>query len=90
MRRYLRLYWDGKDWILEVPFPLSKRQLWAVANYAFKFQLDRYRALPHGDRKEELGRALDLLKNCKIKQKLIDHDNDGVFVCFRDDLPWRQ
>lgn len=91
IRRYLRLHWDANEgWILDVPFPLTRKMLEHVAKWAFKVQLDRWRALPHGDRRDELGRALHLLKEGKIKQRIIDDDNDGVFVLYRHDLPYRR
>lgn len=78
-----RLHWNAElGWLLDVPTTISAQQLWRVAKWALPRQVERYHALPPGDRKDELRRALDLLKAGKIRQQLVDHDGDGVLVPF--------
>lgn len=81
--RNLRLYWDVETgWILDVPVALSKDQLDRVARWALPRQIDRYRGLPPGDRKEQLGFAIEALRRREVRQRLFDHDGDGVVIPF--------
>ncbi|GEM_PF-6396286 len=78
-----RLHWDAeRGWVLDVPTVIAQAQLRRVAQWALPRQIERWRSLPPGDRKDELGRAIEQLKQMRITQRLIDHDHDGVMVPF--------
>lgn len=65
-----RLYWDKEiGWILEVPTTLSQAQLDGAASWALKRQIDRYRSLPPGERKEQCKQAIEDLQAGKIQQR---------------------
>jgi len=68
--------------MIDVPTLMSASALQRVVEWAIPRQVQRYNALPLGDRKRELGKAIDLLKDGKISQRLIDHDGDGMLVPF--------
>ena len=81
--RGLRLHWDvALGWVIDTPVALSPSQLARVADWALPRQVDRYRALPPGDRKEQLGRAIDALKRGEVRCRVIDHDRDGIVTPF--------
>lgn len=78
-----RLHWDAEvGWIIDVHTTIAHHQIDRIAKWAIPHQVQRYTALPNGGKKDELGRAIDLLKKSKITQRLIDHDNDGVIIPF--------
>lgn len=75
----LRLHWDAElGWLLDVPVALRADQLGRIAAWALPRQVDRYRALPPGDRKDELGRAIALLRQGTIRQRLLERDGYAV------------
>jgi hypothetical protein len=79
----LRLYWDAVEgWVLDVPVPLTQAQLARIARWAVPRQVARWRSLPHGDRREQLGRAISALERGELRQRLVDHDGDGVLTAF--------
>lgn len=83
MKGGLRLHWDATwGWILDVPVTLSHEQIVRVVTWALPHQIDRWRSLPHGEKREELGKALDRLKRGEIHQRLIDADRDGIMIPF--------
>ncbi|HEV8642173.1 MAG TPA: hypothetical protein VGV13_13820 [Methylomirabilota bacterium] len=83
MRAGYRLHWDAEHgWILDVPVTLQQDQLRRIARWALPRQIDRYRALPPGGRRVELNRAIGALTRGEIRQRLVDHDGDGVSIPF--------
>lgn len=79
----LRLHWDAtQGWILDVPVALTEEQLHRVAKWAFEIQVQRWRSLMPGERKEEAARSLKALEQGKISQRLVDADNDGIITSF--------
>ncbi|HEV8642073.1 MAG TPA: hypothetical protein VGV13_13315 [Methylomirabilota bacterium] len=81
--RGFRLHWDAEHgWLLDVPVTLGREQLRRIAAWALPKQIDRYRSLPPGDRKDDLGRAIERLGRSEIRQRLVDHDGDGVAIPF--------
>lgn len=83
-----RLHWDSTNgWVLDVPTAITNEQLHRVARWAAPRQIERWRSLPPGDRKDELARAIELLKQGKIAQRLIDDDGDGIMIPFASTEP---
>lgn len=81
--RNLRLHWDAEQgWMLDVPAMLSAPALQRVIDYALPHQVDRYRSLPPGAKKDELKGAIEALIVGKIKQLLVGPRGDG-----KGDLP---
>jgi hypothetical protein len=81
--RALRLHWDAETgWVLDVPVALTATQVARVAAWALPRQIARYRGLPPGDRKDQLGHAIELLRQGRVAQRLIDHDRDGIVIPF--------
>lgn len=81
--RNVRLHWDAViGWIVDVPVTLSPQQLARIAQWALPKQRDRYCSLPPGVRRDELARAITLLERGEIRQRLIDHDGDGIIAPF--------
>jgi len=71
----LRLHWDAEaGWVVDVPVHLPQRQVYNLIQYALPRQIDRWRGLPPGERKGELGRAIELLRQGKVKQRLLEVD----------------
>jgi hypothetical protein len=66
-----------EGWILDVPVYLPETALPGVMRWALPRQVDRWRSLPPGDRKDELGGAIALLKAGKITQKIVGARGDG-------------
>lgn len=75
----LQLKWSNEGWTLDVPRYLTPNQLANVVNYAVKAQTDRWRSLPHGDRRDALELAIELLKKGAIKQRLLPNSS-GEYV----------
>lgn len=72
MRNY-RLHWDALNgWVVDVDVLLSGIQIDRLCEWAIPRQVIRYRSLPQGDKKEELGRAIELLKKRQVRQRLIE------------------
>lgn len=71
MRAY-RLHWDAKDgWLVDTDLPLPALQLEKLISWAIPKQVDRYRALPTGDKRRELERAIELLKKGAVRQRVL-------------------
>lgn len=78
-----RLHWDhARGWIIDVPTAVTSQQLVRIAQWALPRQIERWRSLPPGARKDELEGAIALLRQGRIAQRLIDHDGDGVSIPF--------
>lgn len=74
-----RLHWDAETgWVLDVPKALDKGTLHRlVTGWCFKQQHIRWLGMPPGDKKEELGRALVLLRDGKVQQRVVGMRGDG-------------
>jgi hypothetical protein len=80
--RPLRLRWDAETgWLVDVPVTLTQSQLSRIIQWALPKQIDRYRALPLGDRKDQLGQAIQALRRGELQQRILEN-NDGVAVPF--------
>lgn len=67
----LKLTFDeALGWFVDVPHVLSAQQLEAVRSYALKVNIERWRALPHGDNRDKMERGLKALKENKIQQRM--------------------
>ncbi len=76
--RNVRLHWDAEaGWILDVPWNLPNDFVKRTAEYAVPRQVDRWRALPPGEKKDELERAIKLLQAGKVTQKIVGARGDG-------------
>lgn len=68
----VRVHWDEElGWVIDVPFALSKQQLQSAIDFSKRYQLDRIRCMPHGDRRERSQIALDKLTTTSIRQQII-------------------
>ena len=82
MRNY-RLHWDAElGWILDVDVLLSARQIDGVCHWAIPHQIKRWIALPLGAKKDELHRAIKLLEQRRVLQRLV-HDANGEASIFK-------
>lgn len=65
-----RLYFNAAEaqWYVEVEMPLPAQALRNIAKWGYKVNLDRWRGLSAGDRRESLGNALKKLQTADIKQ----------------------
>jgi hypothetical protein len=87
--RTLRLHWAAESgWLLDVPVGVPQQVLLNAAKWAVPKQIDRWRALPAGSKKDELGRAIKLLQRGMVTQNIIGfHGNGkGDIVAFGSDL----
>lgn len=81
----MRLHWDAESgWLLDVPLYLPNHVLAQVIKWAYPRQLNRLRSLPPGDKRDELERVLPLLKDGKLKQRVVGTrgDSKGDLVIF--------
>lgn len=73
----VRLHWDAVDgWLLDVPVVLPSIPQPAI-DWMVKQQIERWRGLPPGEKKDQLAGAIKDLQAGKIRQLLKDHDGDG-------------
>lgn len=74
-----RLHWDAEvGWVLDVPKMLDAGTLHRLSTgWAFKMQHARWLSLPPGERKDELGRALVLLRDGKVQQRVVGSHGKG-------------
>ena len=70
---HLKLHWEGEHgWILDTVTLLSPAHIKYVVDKTLPIQLQRWRGLKPGNEKEALGQAIELLKQYKISQWLIE------------------
>lgn len=78
MTKNLRLHWDSEiGWILDVPILLPDHVVSSSIKWAIPLQVDRYRSLPIGDKKDELKKAIKLLIQGKVQQRIVGYHGDG-------------
>jgi hypothetical protein len=71
-------YRKGEGWYLDVKEVLPDIALKQACDFAYKINLDRYRGLPLGDKKDELREALNDLKQYKARQRVIAKQNEEI------------
>lgn len=82
MKNY-RLHWDAiLGWIVDTDVTLSDFQLSGICDWAIPKQVGRWNSLPIGAKKDELGMAIKLLQNKKIRQRLVAN-RDGTAAPFK-------
>lgn len=65
----LRVYFNEKlGWCVDVPAPLSSQMVKAATDWAYKMNLDRWKGMMPGDRKDRLGAALPALRAGRVHQ----------------------
>lgn len=73
----VRMRWDAeRGWLVFAPVVLSTSQLSRIAQWAEPKQVDRYRSLPPGERKEECARAVQDLRDGRVQ--CVIQNGDGV------------
>lgn len=74
-----RLLWKKEQdrWHIETAVGLNEFQIQRIIQWALPRQIDRYSGLPSGDRKDDLGHAIELLKQGKVIQKIVGFRGDG-------------
>jgi len=76
--RPFRLHWDAVEgWLLDVPVAQPPHIIQRVIDWSVPKQVDRLRALPPGEKKEELTKAIQLLQAGQLKQRLVGFCGDG-------------
>lgn len=75
------MWWDGLRWFANVQFTITRRMLQPVIDYCMKANLQRYRGLPPGDAKDDLGRAIEALRRGDVLQNVVP-DRDGYTRVF--------
>lgn len=74
----LRLHWDAQQgWILDVPWLLPAAAVRNAAGLAVKKQIDRWRSLPLGEKKDELKEAIEKLQRGEVQQRVVGPKGDG-------------
>jgi hypothetical protein len=74
----LRLHWDAdRGWILDVPVALSAPALERAVAWCLPKQIDRWRSLPSGAKRDELGHAIELLRRGRVTQRIVGMRGDG-------------
>lgn len=74
----LRLHWDDTaGWILDVPWMMPLDFVKRTIEYALPRQIDRWRSLPPGDKKDALKSNIELLQQGKVTQKIVGARGDG-------------
>jgi hypothetical protein len=76
MMKNYNVRWKGEYWVVDVALLMPDITLKSLVNYVLKIQEDRYLSMPMGDKKEELGIAIQALKNGKIQQRIVDSNGD--------------
>lgn len=78
-----RLHWDAEHgWLLDVDTALPPPAIDKVVRWALPRQIDRWRGLMPGDRKEQLAAAIKLLEERKVRQ-VIRTDAQGQATAFQ-------
>lgn len=73
----LRLHWTGNGWILDVPVALSAPATARAVAWSLARQIDRWRSLPPGEKREELSRAIAELRRGNLTQRIVGMRGDG-------------
>ena len=77
----MRLHWDAEHgWLVDVPTALTDRQLQGIIDWSVPKQIDRWRSLPVGEKKDQLKSAIEELQAGKLRQRVLDQH--GVFNLF--------
>ncbi len=78
MNAAMRLHWDAAEgWVVDVPAALSRPMLDRLVAWALPRQRDRWRSLPTGDKRDELGRAIGLLEQGGVRQRIVGERGNG-------------
>lgn len=74
----LRTKWlgDAEGWVVFAPVALTVGQLRRVATLVEPMQVDRYRSLPPGERKDECKRSIEALRAGRVR--CIAQNREGV------------
>jgi hypothetical protein len=76
--RSVRLHWDHQaGWILDVPWMMPDDFVKKTIDYAIPRQIDRWRSLPPGSKKDDLEASIKLLQQHKVTQKIVGARGDG-------------
>lgn len=79
-RKPLRLHWDAvQGWLVDSPTALSDNQLKRICLWAVPKQIDRWRSLPAGTKKDELELAIKDLQKFKLRALIVDDQETAVF-----------
>jgi hypothetical protein len=66
----IRLHYSEQGWIIDVPWALNQKQIYAAIEYHKKIQLDRIKFM-RGDKRENCVKALNDLNINTIKQNVL-------------------
>lgn len=73
-----RVHWDAAlGWVVDSRFALNRLQLQACVDFTRKYQTERIRSMPPGDRKDQAKKALATLSVETLKLNLLPADPLG-------------
>jgi hypothetical protein len=74
----LRLHYDAEHgWLLDVPWLLSDAMAQRAVDWALKMQIDRWRAHPPGDLRNDLEGGIKKLQDGQYRQHVVGPTGDG-------------
>lgn len=86
--RYLRLHYDAEHGVMiDVPFALPEWALKTAIEKAIPKQIDRYRTLPAGPKRDELKSVIEKMQAGQVHQNVVGSRGDGKgdIVLFNSD-----
>lgn len=63
------MWWDGINWIIQVPFTVEQRMLRPAIDYMIKVQKQRFLSLKPGPGRDDLVNSIAALKQGKVLQQ---------------------
>ena len=76
----LRLYWRGSEWFVDAPTALSAAQIARVTAWALPRQIDRWRGLPPGEKKDECAHTIEALKAGRVSCRVTGTNDGAIFA----------
>lgn len=75
----LRLHYDAeRGWLLDVPWLLPTSVVRRVVELAVPKQIDRWRSLPAGEKRDDLKNAIEKLQFFAVQQNVVGTRGDGT------------
>lgn len=76
--KHLRLHWDAeRGWLLDVKFAVPDAMARAAVDWALPWQIQKYRMLPAGPKRDELRDAIKKLQRYEVRQNVVGARGDG-------------
>lgn len=73
MMKQTPMWWDGAQWIIQVPFGMEQRMLKPAVDYCLKVQQQRRLSMNPGPARDDLDNAIRALEQGRVLQHPIEN-----------------